>query len=206
MASDILQNAGLGEDPGWQNPSNDPLVLLRRLFLAFCIAVVGVGVVAMVVGDVAKDSASPTRPIAIIAAIGCASLAIQPFVRRTLDCTSNKTLAVSYRERFFLRVALSEAVALAACAMSLSWGPRWVFFVGAAFTVVGFWRLAPTRRHLQQDQDRLSLSGCLLSLVAALRSSSLADSTNRTRKLRNGLRATDTGGDDSSGTSGGQRS
>jgi len=136
-------------------------------------AIVGIGVVAaFVLREPAENSAPAWQSIAAIAALGCASLATQPLISRPLDCTSAKTLAVSYRARFFVRLATSEVVALAAFVLGAVWGPWWVFFVGAAFTLVGFARLAPTQRNLQHDQDRLSLGGCTLSVIAALRTRS----------------------------------
>lgn len=133
-------------------------------------AIFGMGIVAaFVLRDEPKSSTPAWQSIAVIAAIGCGSLAAQAFLPRPLNGTSMKSLAASYRARFFLRLAMSEAVALAAFALSIAWGPWWAFYVGAAFTLAGFARLAPTRRHLQQDQDQLSLAGCDLSLTEALR-------------------------------------
>ena len=121
------------------------------------------------VDSAARDAESTTLAVAVIVGIGCVSLVAQRFVRRTLNCKSMQTLSTSYRERYFLRVALSEMVALGSFVVAVTLRPHWVYFIGAAFTFVGFWRVAPTRRHLQQDQDQLSLSGCQLSLTAALR-------------------------------------
>lgn len=112
------------------------------------------------------------QSIAVVAALGCSSLVSQPLISRPLDCASAETLAVSYRARFFVRLATSEVVALAAFVLGATWGPWWVFFLGAAFTLVGFARLAPTQRNLQHDQDCLSLNGCTLSVIAALRTRS----------------------------------
>ncbi len=162
---------GLGLRPPVKQGS-DQLITLRYLIATFAWAIVAIGVVVTILGDVTKDSASPGLSIAGIVAAGLASLASHAFVRPTLDCTSTKALADSYRTRFFLRVAFSESVALLAFALGITWGPWWIYYVGAPFTFVGFTRLAPTRRNLQQDQDRLSLSGCNLSLTAALRTPS----------------------------------
>ncbi len=168
--TNIYRDVGLGEDPGWRPKPGDSLTSLRFLFVAFCMAILGMGIVAaFILRDEAASDAPAWQSIAVITAFGCASLAAQAFLPRPLDGSAITSLAASYRARFFLRLAMSEAVALAAFALSIAWGPWWAFYVGAAFTLTGFARLAPTRRHLQQDQDQLSLAGCDLSLTEALR-------------------------------------
>lgn len=139
------------------------------MFLVFCQAIVGVGVVAAIVKDEAGDSGQLGRSLGVVVAAGAISIAAQHFISPALDGTSTKNLASSYRARFFVRMALSEFVALGAFALGMAWGPWWLYYVGAAFTLIGFYRAAPTRTHLQADQDRLSLAGCDLSLMEALR-------------------------------------
>lgn len=179
------------DDPGWQfswksipmmflpslamrrtarDPSRDPLVDLRSLFLTFCAAIFSIGIVVVILGDLTEGPERTGLSVAIVVAAGCASLLAQQFLPRALDCTSAGSLASSYRTRFFLRMAFAESAALAGFVLYIALGPWWVYFIGAAFTAVGFVRLAPTRRHLMQDQDALSLSGCTRSLLEALRS------------------------------------
>jgi F0F1-type ATP synthase membrane subunit c/vacuolar-type H+-ATPase subunit K len=153
--------------------SSDPLVTLRYLIATFAWAILLIGVVVAILGDMTSVVVfSPGLSIAVVVAIGLASLAAQKFAQPTLDCTSVKALAESYRKRFFLRVALSEAVALLSFVLGIVRGPWWIFYIGAALTLVLFWRLAPTRSNLRRDQDQLELSGCNLSLTAALRTPS----------------------------------
>ena len=171
MVRDILENAGLDEDPGWRSGSGNLLVSLRRLFISFPIAIVAIGAVVVILGD-AKTPGPTARSIGVVVAVGVTSLVAQAFVQRTLDVTSPATLAESYRKRFFLRLALSDAVALIAFVVFISWGPQWVYAIGAAFTFIGFARMAPTRSNLQREQDRLSLSGNQVSLTEALSSQS----------------------------------
>ncbi|MCE9623611.1 MAG: hypothetical protein K8R99_14835 [Actinomycetia bacterium] len=167
--TDIFKDKGLGEDPGWGRENSDPLVVLRYLFISFCLAVLGMGVVVVFLGDTSEGSAPRWLSLVATVAVGCMSLVAQALIPRPLDCASLKSLAMSYRARFFLRLAMSEVVGLAAFAMGIALGPWWVYYLGAAFTLAGFARLAPTARHIQQDQDRLSLNGCQLSLTEALR-------------------------------------
>ena len=170
MMRDILKDAEFSEDPGWRFRSGGLLGALRRLTIIFAVAIAMIGKVVWTLGELAETPGSTFRSVAVVVAVGCNSLAIQQFFRPGLDGTSMQTLVVSYRTRYFLRLAFSETVALIAFVVYIAWGPQWVYPIGAAFTFLGFWRLAPTKRHLQQDQDRLSLSGCQLSLTEALRS------------------------------------
>jgi hypothetical protein len=153
-----------------REPKLDPLVALRSLFLTFCAAILMIGGVVVVVGDVSKGSEPTGLSVAIIVAVGCFAPVAQRLVSRPLDCTSAESLASSYWTRFFLRLAFSESVALVGFVIGISMGPWWVYYVGAGFTAVGYWQLAPTRHHLSQDQDALMLRGCARSLVSALRS------------------------------------
>jgi hypothetical protein len=86
-----------------------------------------------------------------------------------LNCTSDATLAVSYRARFFFRIAFSEAAALFGFVgffITYSW---WPYPVGVAITAYGFRHAAPTRANLRRDQERLAEQGCSRPLVRVLR-------------------------------------
>jgi hypothetical protein len=147
----------------------DPLLELRLVFLTLVAAIFTIGVVAFFLGNMNERSDSTGLSVAIVVAVGSASLLAQRVLPRPLDCTSVESLASSYRTRFFLRVAISEAAALAGFCLDIALGPWWIYFIGAGFALIGFSQLAPTVRHLAQDQDSLSLQGCTRSLVEALR-------------------------------------
>ena len=168
MARDILENVGLDEDPGWGFRSGGLLGMLRRLTIAFAFAILLMGSFIQTLGELTEKPGPTIRSVAVVVAFGCNSLVTQRFLGSALDGTTTRTFADSYRTRFFLRIAFSESVALVAFVVYIVWGPTWIYFIGAGFTLIGFWRLAPTRQHLQQDQDRLSLAGCQLSLIEAL--------------------------------------
>lgn len=153
-----------------RGPGGDAVVLLRSLFLTFCAAIIFIGVVVVTLGDLTEGRQRPGLSATIAVVAGCACLLAQHFLSKPLDCTSPGSLAASYRTRFFLRLAFAEAAALIGFVLNILFGPWWVYFVAATFTVIGFARLAPTRRHLEQDQEELSRNGCLLSLSDALRS------------------------------------
>lgn len=88
-----------------------------------------------------------------------------------LNCSSPETLLGSYRIRFFLRLAFAEAAALVGFVAVILTGEWWLYLLGAAFTLIGFVRLAPTEKRLLQDQETLNSQGCGLSLHGLMISS-----------------------------------
>ncbi|MDQ1475031.1 MAG: hypothetical protein QOE62_260 [Actinomycetota bacterium] len=150
--------------------SEHGLLMLRRLFLSFSIAIVLIGVVVSVIST-KGDSVFPWLPIVVGWSI--LSLGVGRVVEKPLDCATDMTLAGSYRTRFFLRIALPESIALLAFVAAFGGAPKWIYYLGAAITLVGFWAYAaPTRAALARDQEALNAAGCTRSLVAALRGSS----------------------------------
>ena len=109
--------------------------------------------------------------LAVLVVLAVATTALERKAERPLDCSSLTSLASSYRTRFFLRVAFAETVALFGFVFAFIGGTIWIYYAGAAFTLIRFWTaIAPTRSALAQDQAQLSVEGCTLSLMAALRS------------------------------------
>ena len=149
----------------------DALVMLRQLWLTFLSAIILFGVVVVFVVPGATER--PAAPWAVAIVIGgLVSLAATWAIgRRRLQCQGESELATSYRTRFFLRMAVSESVALFAFVACFLAGHWWLYWIGAAFTLVGFWWNAPTRAHLLADQEELALAGCGQSLMRALRGS-----------------------------------
>jgi hypothetical protein len=172
-------------DPGWggvggfflmlvpvlgskRSAGMDPLLVLRRLFGAFCTAIVLI-FVALLFMDLNARGANLSEPaaVAITAIVGAVLLtASWTFARRALDCSA---LASSYRSRWFLQIAFAEAAALIGFVLAFVAGTIWTYPVGAIFTAIGFFLAAPTRAHLAQEQRRLHSAGCSGNLGAALR-------------------------------------
>jgi F0F1-type ATP synthase membrane subunit c/vacuolar-type H+-ATPase subunit K len=175
------------DDPGWPRlPSllvmlvpgvglrrvqetNDGLLAMRLIFVSFATAIVLIGVaVAFVAGDAPGERATPW--LVALAAIAAASVVLSAVVERPLDCSSAERLAATYRQRFFVRLAFAESVALFGFVFAFLEAPAWVYYVAGAFTLFRFFTHgAPTRAALGRDQDRLTLDGCGRSLVAELR-------------------------------------
>ena len=177
-----------GEDPGWGSPwkmllmllpggvrlaargASDGLQLLRMVFVSFSSAIVLFAVVLLLIGGgQVEDGPSPGPWGLGLAAYGVAALGATRLIERPLACDSDMALANSYRTRFFVRLAFSESVALFGFVLVFMVGPVWLYLLGAAFTAVGFARLAPTRANLERDQEALQAAACGRSLVGALR-------------------------------------
>jgi F0F1-type ATP synthase membrane subunit c/vacuolar-type H+-ATPase subunit K len=175
------------DDPGWprsisvflllvpgalqwylrRHGSRDGLVMLRQLFLTFSFSVVAFGVVIAFV-QLPDDAVVPWLPA--LAAITLVVLVAGRFAEKALDCTGDHALSTSYRQRFFLRIAFPESIALFGFVFVFIGAARWIYYVAAAVTLLCFWTgAAPTRGALARDQEQLNASGCARSLVAALR-------------------------------------
>lgn len=180
----------MDDDPGWaidwkliplafvpqlavrrmsRTSDRDGLLELRTLFLTFCAMLVLISTVVVSLGDITTGREHPAVSVAIVVITGCLAQLVQRVNSTPLDCTTARTLAATYRTRYFVRTALSDSTALIAFALGIALGPWWVFFIGAGFAALGFAQLVPTKRNLLRDQDELSLRGCTLTLVAALR-------------------------------------
>jgi hypothetical protein len=189
-----VQDVAMNQDPGWDlSPRSllgtltpfrsmrrnaaageTELGLLRNVFVSFCVAIVLISVVVIILGDLVEEDEPVGLSVVIVAGVGLASLIAGRRFRQRLDCSADAALVTSYRTRFFLRLAISEVVALVAFVVAISLGPWWVYFIGVPFTIVGFARLAPTQRNLEGDQNDLRANGCHRSLIQALNSASAA--------------------------------
>lgn len=145
------------------------LTLLRVLFTAFTNALVLIGAVIAVLVNVAhfRGGTLSAFPIAIgVTVIGVAGLAARQLFDRRLDCSDDLRLATTYRERFFLRIAFSEAASLAGFAAFILTSRWWLYPLGAVFTAVGYtapgahWR-SPQPRSTRLDRGRVrSIAYC----------------------------------------------
>lgn len=181
-----MQGTGgpLGDDPGWRrdvggfvagrqkagDPRVAPLAQLRTMLVVFTIGLLGCGVVTLVIAP-ADDGEGLAAPVAagVVVAVGVVGWLLTPLLGPRLDCSTAETLVTTYRTRFFLRMAIAEAAALTGFAVALVAYQPWPYFLGLAFTLVGFLRAAPTERNLARDQDALAVAGCAHPLAATLR-------------------------------------
>jgi hypothetical protein len=146
----------------------DGLLVIRLLFLSFASSLVVFGFLVILVGDL-DGTVSPNTYAAGLVPAGILTLLAPELLRRPLDCTSETSLASTYRTTFFLRIAFAESAALFGFVGTFVTGARWMYFVGAAFTAVGMARAAPTRGSFERMQAELGSAGCHRSLIAAIR-------------------------------------
>ena len=153
-----------------ERATDDPLILLRQLFLATGAQLVVFGAVLAVL----YPGSAPPRDRPAILVMGLLAFSIVGVVwsaRYTppLKCDSDEALRGSYRARFFLRLAFAESAALFGFVgffLTYDW---WPYPAGLAIAAVGFRYAAPTRANLRSDQERLADAGCDRSLVRVLR-------------------------------------
>ena len=148
--------------------TGNALVLLRQVFMSFCLALVLFGVVlAFLWPAQSKEPESPGLAVLILG-LGIAAGVAGRFVEKPLVCTDDASLAGSYRTRFFVRIAFAETAAVFGFVGFFIASVWWVYPAGATIAFIGFARAAPSRTRLRRDQERLSESGCFRSLVTAL--------------------------------------
>jgi F0F1-type ATP synthase membrane subunit c/vacuolar-type H+-ATPase subunit K len=145
----------------------DGLILLRSLFVGFASSIVIFAIVVTLLNPPAPDLTASIWVAVGLAVYGLLVIFVGiPVAERPLACES---LAAQFRTRFFLRIALSETVALSAFVIMFVVGPAWIYYVGGAITLFGLALYAPTERNLMRDQSDLHARGCNQSLIAALR-------------------------------------
>ncbi len=120
------------------------LVLLRQLFMSFCLSLVMYGVVVAILWpSKSKEAASPGLAFGLVVLGASAGIAGR-FVEGPLLCTDDGSLAGSYRTRFFLRIAFADSAALFGFVGSVIASVWWAYPAGAAIAFMGLARAAPT--------------------------------------------------------------
>lgn len=139
---------------------------IRAVFVSFLVALALLSLVVLILRLDTEDGLSPGPVAAGVIGFGVTMQLFGRLVERPLDGSSPGALIGSYRTRFFLRVAFAEASALAGFVGFILTGHEWVYAAGLVVALVGFARLAPTRRHLERDQVDLNRRGWSRDLIA----------------------------------------
>lgn len=146
----------------------DGLELTRQVWMSFTSALILIGVVVLFIATTPTGSGTPWA-VGLAVATVVLHAAVTWALSKPLSCADLAALAGSYRTRFFLTLAFSQAIALLAFVAAVVVG-RWsVYWAFVPFALIGNMRAAPTRAHLAAEQEKLRSSGCSLSLVRALR-------------------------------------
>jgi hypothetical protein len=149
----------------------EPLARYRLTFaffgaiaLAFAIVVV----VFTVTGTAARGLEVPLTAV-VVTLVGVAFSVAGRLVRqRSRACGSRVEVLRSYRARLVGCAFLAEGSAAAGLVAFLLTDHVAVFMIGAAFAVIGFVPIAPTRRNLEAEEHEFARRGCRQSLVGAL--------------------------------------
>lgn len=158
-----------GEGVGAQG--GDDLAILRALFVAMVVVVVGVGgpvTVLVFTAHLELTDLSTAPTVAVVVAVGLPALAFATRPPR-VDCRDDDRLARSYRGDIVKRGAVAEAATLVGYAGSLATGDVAPYVAGAVCSLAALSRIAPTAAKLARDQQALTASGCPRSLIGALR-------------------------------------
>jgi len=150
------------------------LLALRQVFVSFCLAL-GVFLVVLVLMGIEEEADPPFSPEAAagaIVAIGFGLVLLSWRIARQLPCDEG-SLVGAYRTQFFLRTAMAETPALLGFVAVFLTGSLWPYLAGLVPAAVGFARNAPTRTHLEREDEKLRDRGCVHSLYALLRESPL---------------------------------
>jgi F0F1-type ATP synthase membrane subunit c/vacuolar-type H+-ATPase subunit K len=151
---------------GWRKETNG-LVGLRSTFLGLLVSLF-LFLLAMSFVSRWDGGVEGWVPWAV-AAVGVIALAQIAWVRRRpLATGSLEALAGSYRASFFLGVGFAESAALFGFVGVFIGGSLWIYLVGLAFAVVGFWMIAPTRVDIERKQREITAAGSPFSLLDAL--------------------------------------
>jgi F0F1-type ATP synthase membrane subunit c/vacuolar-type H+-ATPase subunit K len=174
-------------DPGWRpalsrtvrslNPFHvlkrvktipqDGLTVTRSILLSIVYALF---VFVIVLTVIAPTRAGDIGPFPyLVAAAGLISIsAVTWLVRRPLAAGDEKSLASAWRTRFFVGLGFAEAAAMLGFLGAIITGRIWVYTVRLAFALLGIWEMAPSRRNLGRDQERIRERGSTLNLTRAL--------------------------------------
>jgi hypothetical protein len=150
----------------------DGLVALRGVFLAFAAVFVIIGGVVGLLDathGLQSNGWSSTVVAVAVVVIGAAALILLRSPNPRLVCTDDRSLATSYRSRFFYRMGVSDAIGLLGFAAFIITANPLMYPLGLIFTVIGFIWNAPTAAHIAADQDVLRGEGCAPPLMTVLR-------------------------------------
>jgi hypothetical protein len=141
---------------------------LRVIFGAYCTGILVFGVLAALVLDTPDDALDVSIAVAVVAVVGLGSLVLGRLLPAELDASSDDRVRQTYRIRFFVRLAVAEAVLLVGFVLTFLTGSMVPYLLAIPFTAFGFARAAPSDGNLQQDQDALNATGATADLRAAL--------------------------------------
>lgn len=138
----------------------DPVVGLRSLWLNFVAALCLVGGVVLVLRLDGSRSDLTLWAGEFVALVGIVALvAVRRLHRQPLRGDTPHEIASNYFRTFFLGVAMSEAVALAAFGLFTVTGAKWLYALGLTFALAGLGQIVPDRDEMARRQEELAPLG-----------------------------------------------
>jgi len=178
------------EDPGWRPAIEDVwrylipilggvlrardtrreangLVRLRREFVSFIPGLLFFLIALAFIAPFDREGGTWLSGSVLVA--GLVSIGGALWVRgRGLSTASQEALAGSYQVAFFIGIGFAELAALWGAVVVILGGGLWLYMLGAAFTLVSLWLIAPTARDIARRQRDITASGSPLSMSDAL--------------------------------------
>jgi MFS family permease len=148
-------------------PSGAQLQSLRCVFLSLIVGLWLCGLVLLLIPEGHERQLLPTS--LGVAAFGVLSAAyVHLLASRPLAGADSAGVATKYVTIFFIQIGLAEAAALAGFVATFLAGSRVPYAVGLAFSMVGFFELAPSKRNIARRQEQLDAQGVPVNLLRAL--------------------------------------
>jgi hypothetical protein len=156
-----------------RSESSTPLQGVRLIFVAMAVSLWLFLFVLTFLDPDPASSATRTKVNLTVAAIGGLLLAVlwwfrrRPLPRlrhRPLPSVDRASLLRSYGARFFVLMGVAQAPALAGVVVSFISGSLWTPVIGIAISMIGLFLIAPSRRNIEFEQQKLDAEGSSLSL------------------------------------------
>ena len=160
--------------PGYQRrvprQGQDGLILLRQVFMTFCLALAMFVVLALLYPSSPPPTDPPTGLVSGLLLLGAVGVLLTPRIERPLDCTNDSTLHIRIPRPVLPPRSRPRKRARPVRLRRLLPHVRMVAVPsGSCHRGVGIHRAAPTRGHLRRDQELLAESSCFRPLVRILR-------------------------------------
>jgi hypothetical protein len=166
------------EDPGWRRAvvaqlfpigsrktqgKLDGLTVIRVMFVAFIQAAIAVGILLLLITqDIGEPSAGK---LALLLTLGTLGAGAAFLLRRAgIRASDASELERSYRKRFFLGFVVNEIPLLVGMGLGFADREVWPFLAALPLFWIGMTIVAPGRRNIEADQQKLEAAGSRLSL------------------------------------------
>lgn len=167
----------------------DRVVGLRTIWLSFMLlhVVVGTLVLVWILTAELEEAVEPvTALLGVVVVVVGASYARWRTSRRELDCSDGRALADGYYVRFLRESAIAVVIMPWGILAGLFAASPAAYGLALVAGVANLVAMAPVRVRLAADEARLATEGCLVDLVAVLRTAGEQGGPGPGKKRRKG--------------------